>query len=265
VATVAFPDPVIKTTAPNGEPQVHTEDVWKIFKMGDSIVKACRGLSLRIERGEFVCLMGPSGSGKSTLLHILGGLDRPTKGEVFIEGTKLSHLSESQLSLLRHTTVGFIFQSFNLIQLLTALENVELPLAFEDTHPREVRERATALLTRVGLAHRLNHQPTRLSGGEQQRVSIARSLIGRPRLLLADEPTANLDKKTGLEIVALLKNLNEEFGVTLVVATHDPQVAAFAQRVIRMEDGMVISDGVPGAVPSTEQQERRQAEPSTAP
>jgi putative ABC transport system ATP-binding protein len=244
---MSIPEPVITTTPAVGEPQVHTEDVWKIFKMGDSIVKACKGLNVRIERGEFVCLMGPSGSGKSTLLHMLGGLDRPTKGEVFIEGTRLSHLSESQLSLLRHTTVGFIFQSFNLIQLLTALENVELPLAFEDTHRKEVRERATSLLERMGLSHRLDHQPTRLSGGEQQRVSIARSLIGRPRLLLADEPTANLDKKTGLEIVALLRNLNEEYGVTLVVATHDPEVATYAQRVIRMEDGLVISDGAPGA------------------
>ena len=232
----------------NGELQVHTEDLWKIYRMGDSIVKACRGLSVRIESGEFVCLMGPSGSGKSTLLHLMGGLDRPTKGEIYIEGTQLSQLSESQLSLLRHTTVGFIFQSFNLIQLLTAVENVELPLVFEDTDSKEVRRRAVELLTRVGLAHRLDHQPTRLSGGEQQRVSIARSLVGRPRLLLADEPTANLDKKTGLEIVALLKNLNEEFGVTLVVATHDPEVATFAGRVIQMEDGVVISDGPPTAM-----------------
>jgi len=232
----------------NGELQVHTEDLWKIYRMGDSIVKACRGLSLQIKSGEFVCLMGPSGSGKSTLLHLMGGLDRPTKGEIYIEGTQLSQLSESQLSLLRHTTVGFIFQSFNLIQLLTAVENVELPLVFEDTDSKEVRRRAVELLTRVGLAHRLDHQPTRLSGGEQQRVSIARSLVGRPRLLLADEPTANLDKKTGLEIVALLKNLNEEFGVTLVVATHDPEVATFAGRVIQMEDGVVISDGPPTAM-----------------
>jgi putative ABC transport system ATP-binding protein len=237
--------------ATNGEarqPQVHTEDLWKIYKMGDSIVKACRGLNVRIEQGEFVCLMGPSGSGKSTLLHLMGGLDRPTKGDIYIEGTRLSELSESQLSLLRHQTVGFIFQSFNLIQLLTAVENVELPLVFEDTDQHEVRRHAVELLTRVGLAHRLDHQPTRLSGGEQQRVSIARSLVGRPRLLLADEPTANLDKKTGLEIVALLRNLNEEFGVTLVVATHDPEVASFAQRVIRMEDGVVIADDRPSDV-----------------
>ncbi len=230
------------------QPQVHTEDLWKIYKMGDSIVKACRGLNVRIEQGEFVCLMGPSGSGKSTLLHLMGGLDRPTKGEIFIDGTALGQLSESQLSLLRHQTVGFIFQSFNLIQLLTAVENVELPLVFEDTDQHEVRRRAIELLTRVGLAHRLDHQPTRLSGGEQQRVSIARSLVGRPRLLLADEPTANLDKKTGLEIVDLLRNLNDEFGVTLVVATHDPEVASFAQRVIRMEDGVVIADGPPSDV-----------------
>ena len=239
-----------RRAAGNGQPQVHTDDLWKIYRMGDSIVKACRGLSVRIESGEFVCLMGPSGSGKSTLLHLMGGLDRPTKGEVYIEGTRLSQLSESQLSLLRHSTVGFIFQSFNLIHLLTAVENVELPLVFEDIPPREVRQRAIDLLTRVGLAHRLDHQPTRLSGGEQQRVSIARSLVGSPRLLLADEPTANIDKKTGLEIVALLKTLNEEFGVTLVVATHDPGVASYAQRVIRMEDGVVISDGPPAADPS---------------
>jgi putative ABC transport system ATP-binding protein len=248
VTEEAMTEPTVNEATTKDEPQVHTEDVWKIFKMGDSVVKACKGLEVRIGRGEFVCLMGPSGSGKSTLLHMLGGLDRPTKGEIYIEGTRLSELSESQLSLLRHTTVGFIFQSFNLIQLLTALENVELPLAFEDTPAHEVRERATSLLERVGLAHRLDHQPTRLSGGEQQRVSIARSLIGRPRLLLADEPTANLDKKTGLEIITLLKNLNEEFGVTLVVATHDPEVASYAGRVIRMEDGLVISDGPPSTV-----------------
>jgi len=228
---------------------VRTEDLWKLFRLGDEVVKALRGVSIRIRPREFVCLMGPSGSGKSTLLHLTGGLERPTKGEIVLQGQPLTGLTESQLSLMRHKSVGFIFQSYNLIPLLNAVENVELPLMFEPKDAGEVRAEATALLERVGLGARLDHTPAKMSGGEQQRVAVARALIGSPRLLLADEPTANLDRANGAAIIELLGELNSERGMTTLVATHDRSVADSASRVIEMRDGKVISDSHPVEAP----------------
>jgi putative ABC transport system ATP-binding protein len=186
--------------------------------------------------------MGPSGSGKSTLLNIIGGLDRPTKGSVIVDGTDTRSLSESQYAALRHDTIGFIFQSYNLIPFLSAVENVELPLIFEPYDRAALRQRALDLLEMVGLAHRSGHPPTKMSGGEQQRTAIARALIGDPRVILADEPTANLDQKTGATVVRLLRDLCSRLNVTVVAATHDPAVAQEASRVIRMADGRIVHD-----------------------
>jgi putative ABC transport system ATP-binding protein len=207
--------------------------------MGDAFVDALRGVDLTVARGEFVALVGPSGSGKSTVLNLVGGLDQPTSGQVWINGTELSASDERILTQHRRRHVGFVFQSFNLLPRLTAEENVALPLMFSDVSEKERRARARALLERVGLEHRLEHRPTQLSGGEQQRVAIARALVGEPALLLADEPTGNLDTTTGAEIMALLKKLNQEGGLTLLVVTHDAEVAAFADRVVELRDGRV--------------------------
>jgi len=209
------------------------------YKMGDAFVDALRGVDLTVARGEFVALVGPSGSGKSTVLNLIGGLDRPTSGQVWINGTELSGSDERALTRHRRQHVGFVFQSFNLLPRLTAEENVALPLMFGGVPEKERRARARALLERVGLGPRLAHRPTQLSGGEQQRVAIARALVGQPALLLADEPTGNLDTVIGAEIMSLLKELNREERLTLLVVTHDPEVAAFADRVIKLRDGQV--------------------------
>ena len=224
------------------EPVVRAEHVWKLHQLGDEVVKALVDATLTVLPGEFACLMGPSGSGKSTLLNMIGGLDRPTKGTVFIDGTDTATLSESQFAALRHDTVGFIFQSYNLIPFLSAVENVELPLMFEPVNRGALRQRALELLDLVGLSHRANHQPAKLSGGEQQRTAIARSLIGQPRLVLADEPTANLDQRTGAIVVRLLRDLCSSMSVTVVASTHDPLVAEEASRVLRMQDGRIVSN-----------------------
>ena len=223
-----------------GEPVVRAEHVWKLHQLGDEVVKALVDATLTVLPGEFACLMGPSGSGKSTLLNMIGGLDRPTKGTVFIDGTDTATLSESQFAALRHDTVGFIFQSYNLIPFLSAVENVELPLMFEPVNRSALRQRALDLLDMVGLSHRASHQPAKLSGGEQQRTAIARSLIGQPRLVLADEPTANLDQRTGALVVRLLRDLCSQMSVTVVASTHDPLVAEEASRVLRMQDGRIV-------------------------
>jgi ABC-type lipoprotein export system ATPase subunit len=209
------------------------------YKMGDSFVDALRGVDLTVARGEFVALVGPSGSGKSTVLNLIGGLDRPTSGQVWINGAELSDSDEQTLTQHRRQHVGFVFQSFNLLPRLTAEENVALPLMFCGIPEKERRARARALLERVGLGPRLAHRPTQLSGGEQQRVAIARALVGQPALLLADEPTGNLDTVIGAEIMSLLKELNREEGLTLLVVTHDLEVAAFADRVVKLRDGQV--------------------------
>lgn len=235
-----------ETPAPVGaevaaEPVIEISDVWKLHKLGDEVVKALKAAELHVMPGEFVCLMGPSGSGKSTLLNIIGGLDRPTKGTVKISGQDTAQLTESQFAALRHDTIGFIFQSYNLIPFLSAVENVELPLMFEPYDRRSLRQRATELLEMVGLGHRIHHQPTKMSGGEQQRTAIARSLISSPTLVLADEPTANLDHRTGETVVRMLRDLCSTLGVTVVASTHDPTVADEASRVVRMRDGQIIN------------------------
>jgi putative ABC transport system ATP-binding protein len=222
-------------------PVIDISNVWKLHKLGDEVVKALVAADLTVMPGEFVCLMGPSGSGKSTLLNMIGGLDRPTKGTVKVAGRDTSTLTESQFAALRHDTIGFIFQSYNLIPFLSAVENVELPLIFEPYDRKSLRKRALELLELVGLAHRVDHQPTKMSGGEQQRTAIARSLISSPTLVLADEPTANLDHRTGETVVRMLRDLCSTLGVTVVASTHDPTVADEASRVVRMKDGQIVN------------------------
>jgi putative ABC transport system ATP-binding protein len=229
------------SSAPDASPVIEVSDVWKLHKLGDEVVKALVAAELQVMPGEFVCLMGPSGSGKSTLLNIIGGLDRPTKGSVKVAGKDTALLTESQFAALRHDTIGFIFQSYNLIPFLSAVENVELPLMFEPYDRKSLRKRALELLDLVGLSHRVDHQPTKMSGGEQQRTAIARSLISNPTLVLADEPTANLDHKTGETVVRMLRDLCSTIGVTVVASTHDPIVAEEASRVVRMRDGQIVN------------------------
>ena len=216
------------------------------FERGDMAVQALRGLDLTIEPGEFVALVGPSGSGKSTLLNLLGGLDRPSAGELWLDGVPLHEANENERTEHRRERVGFIFQSFNLLPRLTAVENVAIPLMLAGVGRAEREARATALMERVGLGHRLQHYPPELSGGEQQRTAVARALIHNPKLILADEPTGNLDTVTGSEVMALLREMNAEQGITLIVVTHDPDVAAFADRIVRLRDGEIV--GVDGDV-----------------
>ncbi|MEP9385138.1 ABC transporter ATP-binding protein [Nocardioides sp. KR10-350] len=235
-------EPTHESTSPQGAPVVKVSGAWKLHKLGDEVVKALMDVDLEVMPGEFVCLMGPSGSGKSTLLNLIGGLDRPTKGSVEINGQDTGRITESQFAALRHDSIGYIFQSYNLIPFLSAVENVELPLMFEPYDRKALRQRAVDLLELVGLGHRLDHQPTRMSGGEQQRTAIARSLISDPTLILADEPTANLDHKTGELVVQTLRDLCSRLGVTVVASTHDPTVAEKASRVVRMQDGQILRD-----------------------
>ena len=236
-AATAAPSPTTSDKAP----VIEISDVWKLHKLGDEVVKALISVDLQVMPGEFVCLMGPSGSGKSTLLNMIGGLDRPTKGSIIVAGRDTGKLTESQFAALRHETVGFIFQSYNLIPFLSAVENVELPLMFEPYDRKSLRKRALELLDLVGLSHRVDHQPTKMSGGEQQRTAIARSLISNPTLVLADEPTANLDHRTGETVVRMLRDLGTTLGVTVVASTHDPTVADEASRVVRMKDGQIVN------------------------
>ncbi len=225
------------------EPVVRAENLTKVYKMGDVEVHALRGLSLQIFKGEVVSIMGPSGSGKSTLMNILGCLDHPTSGSYLLDGEEVSNLRDDQLAEIRNRKVGFIFQSFNLLGRQTALANVELPLRYAGLASGR-KEKARQSLISVGLEDRITHKPTELSGGQQQRVAIARALVNNPAIIMADEPTGNLDSKVGQEIMDLLFNLNRELGTTLIIVTHDPKVAAQTQRVIRIRDGVMDTEAV---------------------
>ena len=216
-------------------------DVTKVYKMGDVEVHALRGVSVAIEQGDFVAIMGSSGSGKSTLMNVIGCLDRPTSGRYTLAGQEVSRMSRDQLAEIRNKTLGFVFQSFNLLSRTSALENVELPLLYAGIHTRERMKRAADSLRRVGLGDRLDHHPSQLSGGQQQRVAIARALVTNPKVILADEPTGNLDSKTSIEVMALFQELGKS-GITVVLVTHEPDIAQFASRVVVMKDGQVQSD-----------------------
>jgi putative ABC transport system ATP-binding protein len=228
--------------ARTGSPSlVEITDVTKTYRMGDVDVHALRGVSLRIAEGEFAAIMGASGSGKSTLMNILGCLDRPSAGGYWLDGAEVSRLDADALADVRSRTLGFVFQSFNLLARTTALENVELPLVYTGLRPSERRARAREALERVGLGARLHHHPSQLSGGQQQRVAIARALVNRPRLILADEPTGNLDSHASEEMMALLGQLGGE-GMTIILVTHEPDIAAHARRVILVRDGLIEDD-----------------------
>lgn len=216
-------------------------DVTKTYKMGDVLVHALRGISITISDGEFVAIMGPSGSGKSTLMHILGCLDRPTTGTFRLDGQDVQSLSDNKLAEIRNRKIGFVFQQFNLLPRTTLLENVETPLIYAGVPPRQRRRLATEALERVGLGDRVKHHPNEVSGGEKQRAAIARALVTRPAIILADEPTGNLDTRTGNEIMQLITGLHNE-GHTIVLVTHEPDIAEYARRVIFIRDGVVIDD-----------------------
>ncbi len=218
---------------------IEIQDVVKTYRMGGTDVHALRGINLRVNQGEWVAIMGPSGSGKSTLLNVIGCLDKPTSGSYRLDGLEVAEMNDDQLAEIRRTKIGFVFQNYNLLPRSTALDNVELPLIYAGGTRR--RERARAALERVGLGERVNHRPTELSGGEQQRVAIARALINNPSIILADEPTGNLDSKAGAEILGLLHELHRQ-GMTIVMVTHDPEVAGHSQRIVRLRDGEVVRD-----------------------
>ncbi|MFZ5719504.1 MAG: ABC transporter ATP-binding protein [Pseudomonadota bacterium] len=220
---------------------IEVRDLRKIYVMGEEEVPALAGVDLEIARGEYVAIIGPSGSGKSTLMNILGGLDRATSGTYRFEGEDVAHFSDDELADFRRRRIGFVFQSFQLLPRLTALQNVELPMIYAGMAPAERKARAAELLDRVGLGSRLGHRPTQLSGGQQQRVAVARSLANRPDLLLADEPTGALDSKTSEDVLALFGELNAE-GLTLAIVTHDPEVAEAARRRVTFRDGLIVSD-----------------------
>src|SRR3984957_1059427 len=226
------------------KPVIRLENVFKTYDLGEIQVQALRGVSLEVYEGEFVAVMGPSGSGKSTVMNILGCLDRPTKGHYYLDGVDVSQMSKNELARIRNRKLGFVFQQFNLLSRTSALENVELPTVYAGIRPEERAKRAMESLTRVGLAERAGHHPSQLSGGQQQRVAIARGLVNRPSILLADEPTGNLDSRTSVEIMDILQTLNNEQGLTIVLVTHEPDIAKFAKRTIEFRDGKLRRDTI---------------------
>ena len=227
----------------NGTAALRAENLTRHYQMGESVIRAVDGVTLEVAKGEFAAMLGSSGSGKSSLLNLIAGLDRPTSGTVTVDGSALAQLSREQLARYRRHTVGIVFQAFNLIPTMSVAENVELPLRFAEVPAEERRRLANESLERVGLAARLRHRPTELSGGEQQRVALARALVNRPKLLLADEPTGNLDSKTGKEILDLIQQLNRQNGITVIMVTHERELAdRYATRQIFLGDGKVIAD-----------------------
>ena len=258
-----------QTVAP-GKPVIRLENVHKTYDLGEIQVQALRGISLEVRQGEFVAVMGPSGSGKSTVMNILGCLDRPTRGHYYLDGVDVSGMSKTELARIRNRKLGFVFQQFNLLSRTSALENVELPTVYAGIGPEERTKRAMESLTRVGLADRAGHHPSQLSGGQQQRVAIARGLVNRPAILLADEPTGNLDSRTSVEIMQILQNLNDEQGLTIVLVTHEHDIAQFAKRTLEFRDGKLRRDTVVGdrliardvldTLPTAEQQAAEDAE-----
>lgn len=231
---------------------IELEDIHKTYRMGDVAVPVLKGVSLSVARGELVALMGSSGSGKSTLMNILGCLDRPDAGAYRLDGEEMSNLSADQRAMVRNRKLGFVFQSFNLLPRTSALDNVAMPLTYTAglLSEREAQRRAAEMLSRVGLANRMDHEPSQLSGGQQQRVAIARALINQPPLLLADEPTGNLDSRTSEEVLAMFQALNRNDGITIIMVTHDSQVARTARRVIHIHDGLIVDHGGAREVPS---------------
>ncbi|GED60614.1 ABC transporter ATP-binding protein [Brevibacillus formosus] len=225
------------------KPVIQIEELRKQYVIGDQEIYALRGVSLSIEVGDFVAIMGPSGSGKSSMMNVIGCLDKPTSGEFFLDGYPVSQAHDDELAVIRNQKIGFVFQNFNLLPRTTAVENVELPLLYGGTPARERREKAIRALTSVGLAERLNNKPNELSGGQQQRVSIARALVNDPVILLADEPTGALDTKTSEEIMGIFQKLNDA-GKTVILVTHEPDIAEYAKRIVRFRDGQIIADEV---------------------
>jgi len=223
-------------------PVITLRDITKVYQMGEVEVHALRGVSLDVQQGEIMTIMGPSGSGKSTLMNIIGCLDQPTAGTYLLEGEDVSHLHDDDLADIRNRHIGFVFQTFNLLARTTALQNVMLPLIYSGTGRAERQEKAKKALESVGLGHRLDHLPTELSGGQQQRVAIARALVNSPSIILADEPTGNLDSKSGAEVMEVLQELNRERGMTVVLVTHDPVIARHTQRIVHLYDGAITDN-----------------------
>jgi putative ABC transport system ATP-binding protein len=221
---------------------IQTENLTKIYGSGETAVTALDHVNIQVKEGEFVAIMGPSGCGKSTLLHLLGGLDRPSQGNVSIEGTLIADMKDDDLTKLRRRKMGFVFQFFNLIPVLNAVENASLPVTLDGVKPVEAKKRAAEWLTRFGLGDRLASRPDQLSGGQQQRVAVARALVAEPALILADEPTGNLDTRSGDEIASLLRDVTKKYGRTVVMVTHDPRIAAYADRIIFLKDGKIVDE-----------------------